>query len=357
MAYTSDLRVKNFLKETDLEVRKILSKYKLGEQLNLRIYDESDEDALLWSEGGLSFKDPHTDRYLGSNDGAWSIDNSYPLVVVEGTFGTERGQFGDGQLNRISHSLGVALNGFVGVTLVPFKGQSFIKKGSRKDIISKNINYANGLLHKGMVTLALGFSKSNVGKFLIIDPYEENLLRDLVVEATLKYFNKTNHYDALIDRILKNMADYLGASKYGARSNQTIQVLYDKQGNRLNGSARFYTQNIAALTTSSKRDGHGLLGKNLIELHSTTGDMYSIFIRLTRDDIAALGKRKSKEFSFLMNNPKIKVKSIDDLIFLDKDTMEAALAFKDQNLHQQSEKELIKKIQAGFNSGNIRINV
>ncbi len=55
MAYTSDLRVKNFLKETDLEVRKILSKYELGDQLNLRIYDESDEDALLWSEGGVIF--------------------------------------------------------------------------------------------------------------------------------------------------------------------------------------------------------------------------------------------------------------------------------------------------------------
>jgi hypothetical protein len=357
MAYTSDLRIKNFLKETDQEVRNILSKYELDRQLNLRIYDESDEDALLWDEGGLAFKDPQTGNSLGSNDGAWNTDNSYPLIVVEGTFGTERGQFGDGQLNRVSHSLGVALNGFVGVTLVPYKGQSFIKKGTRKDIESKNINYSNGLLHKGMVTLALRFSKNNIGKFLIIDPYEENLLRDLVVAATLNYFNKDNNYDEIINRVLKNMADYLGVSKYGSRSNQTIQILYDKQGNKLNGVARFYTQNFAALTTSSKRDGHGLLGKNLIELHSTNGDLYSIFIRLTKDNITALEKRKSKEFSFLMNNHKIKVKSVDDLIFLDKKTKEAVIAFQNNNLHQQSEKKLIKEIQAGFNSGNIRINV
>ena len=293
---------------------------------------------------------------LGSNDGAWTIDNSYPLIVVEGTFGTERGQFGDGQLNRVSHSLGVALNGFVGVTLVPYCGQSFIKKGSRKDIVSKNINYANGLLHKGMATLALEFSKNNDGKFLIIDPYKENLLRDLIVEAVLRYFNKPNNYDSIVGIIIKDMEDYLGNSKYGERSKQTIQSLYDKDGLLLKERARFYTQNLAALTTSTKRDGHGLLGKNLIELYSTKGDLYSIFIRLSNKDIDLLRKRKSKEFSFILNNPKIRVRSFDDLIFVDKQLMKKVLDFKNQNLHQESEKDLIKDIQSGFNSGRIRVN-
>jgi len=355
MAYTSDLRVKNLLKEIDIDVRKILAKYNLDSNLNLRIYDESDEDALLWKEGGLSFSEPNTGSSLGSNDGAWSIDDSFPLVVVEGTFGTERGQFGDGQLNRVSHSLGVALNGYIGVTLVPYKGQSFIKKGTRKDILSKNINYANGLLHKGMAKLALEFSKNNNGKFLIIDPYEKNLLRDLIVETTLKYYNKKNQYDLVITHILKNMSNYLGVSKYGERSKQTIQALYDEEGNKIDCRARFYTQNLAALTTSSKRDGHGLLGKNLIELYSTKKDLYSIFIRLSKEDIDLLKRRKSKEFSFILNNSKIKVKNVDDLVILDKKTMKEVLAFKNQNLHQKSEKELIKKIQQGFNAGKIRI--
>ncbi len=356
MAYTSDLRIKNILREVDIEVRKILSDSNLDSRLTLRIFDESDEDALLWSKGGLSFVDPSTGMSFGSNDGAWAIDNSYPIVVVEGTFGTERGQFGDGQLNRVSHSLGVALNGFVGVTLVPYKGQSFVKKGSRKDITNNNINYSNGLLHKGMATLAIEFSKNNKGKFLIIDPYEENLLRDLVVQSVLKYFKKPNSYDLMVNKIIKGMSDYLGSSKYGERSKQTIQVLYDKGGNRIEGRARFYTQNLAALTTSTKRDGHGLLGKNLIELYSTKGDLYSIFIRLSKEDIALLKNRKSKELSFILNNQKIKVKCFDDLIFTDKKIMGAVIAFKSQNLHQQSEKELIGKIQLSFNSGEIRIN-
>ncbi len=357
MAYTSDLRVKNILKEVDIEVRKILAEKEITDRLNLRIYDESDEDALSWNNGGLAFSDPKTGRDLGANDGAWSIDNSYPLIVVEGTFGTERGQFGDGQLNRISHSLGVALNGYVGVTLVPYKGQSFVKKGSRKDIINKKINYSNGLLHKGMATLALSFSKNNTGKFLIVDPYEKNLLRDLIVEATLKHLGRKNNFDSIVDRIIKNMTDYLGKSVYGARSKQTIKTIYDESGKTIPGKARFYTQNIAALTTSTKRDAHGLLGKNLIELYSTKENLYSIFIRLTKDDIELLRNRRSKEFSFILNNPKIKVKCIDDLIFTDLKVFKDVMAFKDKNLHQESEKALIGEIQNGFNAGTIRIRL
>lgn len=268
MAYTSDLRIKNYIKDVDRDVRIILEKEGLAKHLYLRVFDESNEDAKMWEDGGLAFSDPITGDKLGSNDAGWFIDNNIPLVIVEGTYATERGQFGDGQLNRFSHSLGVALNGYLGVTLIPYIGQSFVKEGARKDIISKKINYSNGLLHKGMVTGALGISRSNTGKYLIIDPYDEALLGELVINAVLDHFKKENKLDEIISGIINHMEKYLGKSIYGARSAQTIKTLYDDKKGIISENARFYTQNLFALTTSTKRDGHGLLGKNLISMYA-----------------------------------------------------------------------------------------
>ncbi|MDD5660058.1 MAG: hypothetical protein PHR39_08645 [Actinomycetota bacterium] len=356
MAYTSDLRIKNYIKEVDIQARKALEVFGLESDLCLRIFDESDEDAKLWEDNGLSFTDPNTKQSLGSNDAGWFIKNT-PIVIVEGTYGTERGQFGDGQLNRMSHSLGVALNGYVGVTLVPYKGQSFVKKGVRKDIKSQNINYQNAFLHKGMATTALTFSKHNKGKFLIIDPYDKDILKDLVINSVLDYYKKENNLTVCIEDNIKNIENYLGKSIYGSRSKQTIQNLYDVDENLIKCRARFYTQNIAALTTSTKRDGHGLLGKNLIELHSSTEQLFSIFVRLTQSDIATLTSKKSKEFQYLLNNPRIKIICFNDLVFTDDETKQKVQEFKNKNLHQTSEKKLIEDIQAAFNAGRIRINL
>ena len=73
MAYTSDTRVKNLLKEIDFQARAVLASLEFDHNLKLRIFDESDEDAKLWEDGGLSFKDPVTGRSLGSNDAGWLL--------------------------------------------------------------------------------------------------------------------------------------------------------------------------------------------------------------------------------------------------------------------------------------------
>jgi len=355
MAYTSDLRIKSFIKDVDVKVRHRLEAVGFQDRLFLRIFDESKEDAKLWRDGGLSFEDVKTKMHLGSNDAAWSIDNKIPVVVVEGTYGTERGQFGDGQLNRASHSYGVAVNGYIGVMLVPYKGQSFVKDGSRKDILVKNVNYAHATLHKGMVKLALEVSKDGKGKFLIIDPYEDGLLEDLIYNVVLDYFNKPNKLKEIVTYVLKEMEDYLGTYVFGARSKQVIRKLYNAAGKIISRNSRFYTQNLEALTTSTKRDGHGLLGKNLIEMHTSSEKIYSIFIRLDKDDLKVLQSRDSKEFQFLLNNPKIEVRCFNDLIFEDAVLKKQVVAFRTQNLHQETEKELIGKIQEAFNVGKIKI--
>ena len=354
MAYTSDLRIKNIIKNIDKHISERLKSLGLDELLELRIFDESNEDAKLWEQGGLSFKDPVTGMSLGSNDAGWSIDGN-PLVIVEGTFGTERGQFGDGQLNRASHSLGPALNGYIGVTFVPYRGQSFIKKGSRKDLLSKNINYQSGLLRKELAILAVNISQNYEGKYLIVDPYDSNLLEELTYNAVLDYYKKNNILSEIIQRIIAQLARYSSQHELGKRSNQTISTLYNDKGEIVSTMARFYTHNLESLTTSEKRDGHGLLGKNLIELYLKKGVIFSIFIRLDKKDFDILKSRNGKEINFIFKNPKIVSLNFDDLVFDSKDLMQKVCDFRKQNLHQDTNKSFIKEIQVAFNSGKIRI--
>ncbi len=357
MAYTSDLRLKNLLKDIHCLAQKKLEPFGINHRLELRIFDESSEDAKLFKEGGLSFTDPYTNMVLGSNDAGWIIDGKFPLVIVEGTFGTERGQFGDGQLNRFSHSASVALNGYIGVTFVPFVGESYSKDGTiPSDVKSKNIRIKKANIHTGFLTGALNISKTQKGKFLIIDAYDINKLCDLIVESTKNYFHIENNLQKLIESILTTMSETLGKKTYGERSNQVISSLYDTDKNILSEHSRLYTQNYLALTTSTKRDGHGLLGKNLIEIYSSSsGDYYAIFIRLTKDDLDKLSRRNSKEFQYLIKNPLVKVKCIDDLEFEDKSLEKEMRKIITANLFQNREKEIIKRIQYGINRGLIMI--
>ncbi len=358
MAYTSDLRIKNLLKEVHLEVIECLKPFGINNRVHLRIFDESTEDKKMFRDGGLSFEDPFINLPLGSNDAGWTIDNKVPLVIVEGTFGTERGQFGDGQLNRFSHSAGVALNNYIGVTVVPFKGESYSKDGTvLKDIQSSDkirLKYAN--LHVGMLAGALKISQKNVGKFLIIDPYDIDTLKTLVVEAAKEYCGLENKTKEVITSVLSNMTNALGKKNYGESSDQIISKLFDNDMKFLSTHSRLYTHNYAALTTSTKRDGHGLLGKNLIEIYSTENTVYyAIFIRLSGNEVRSLSAKKSKEFQYIFNHPKVTVKSFDDLIFEDSKLQEECLQFRGDNLFQNRNKEIIKKIQIMFNNGKIRV--
>lgn len=354
MAYTSDLRVKNILTDIDMNIREKLKQNNININLEFRMFDESNEDAKLWENGGLCFKDPLTNENLGSNDGGWAL-NGEPILIVEGTFGTERGQFGDGQLNRISHSLGPALNGIYGVTMVPYKGQSFMKDGSSKGILSKNIKYSNGNLHKSMALFSIKVSENNIGKYLIIDPYNQHIIEKLLFEIIKSKLNMDNCLEDLTLNIIKNTKDYLGDYSYGARSNQTISKLHYTNGKISNDICRFYTHNLESLTTSTKRDGHGLLGKNLIEMYLAKNKSTSIFIRLDNNDFEILKNRKSKEFTFISTNPRIQVYNFDNLFFENEELRKKILEFKNQNLHTDTEKGLMKIIQQSFNNGKIKI--
>jgi hypothetical protein len=263
MAYTSDTRIKNILKDIHEEVLIQLKGVGLGSELSLRIFEESSEDGRLFNKGGLTFMDPYTNLKLGSNDAGWTYKGE-PLVIVEGTFGTERGQFGDGQLNRFSHSTGVALNGFIGVTFVPLHGESYSKSGTSPKSVGANIKLKPARIHKGFLTGALAICEKEKGWFLVIDAYDRIRLIKLVVEAVKAKEGKTNSLNLIIQEVIGIMKSHLGTSIYGARSKQLITSLHNKKGDVISSRSRVYTQNFEALTTSKKRDGHGMLGKNLV---------------------------------------------------------------------------------------------
>ena len=66
MAYTSDFRLKNLIKEIHLDVVKKLEKEKINIFPELRIFDESNEDSILFEKGGLTFTYPGTKIKFGS---------------------------------------------------------------------------------------------------------------------------------------------------------------------------------------------------------------------------------------------------------------------------------------------------
>jgi len=357
MAYTSDLRVKNLIKEVHLKVLDDLKRKNVKREIYLRIFDESKEDSLKWDEGGLTFKDPKLNLELGSNDAAWFYiekNKSIPLVVVEGTFGTERGQFGDGQLNRFSHALGPAINGYVGVLLTPFKGESYVKVDGKRKQFDYKFQYAH--LRKDIVKAALKINQIEEGKYFTIDTYEPEILKELVINSYLKKIDATNEYVRICDKIENKMKEYIGDKKRGS-SNQLLSKVYNQKGTLLkNYTGRIFTHNIAALTTSEKRDGHGLLGKNLIETYLIdTDNLLCVFIRLNSKDITLLKKRTAKEFTYLLNNPIIKVVCFDDLIFKDSIIKNQLEKMKDENLLLNSQKSFIKQIKGLFENGEIQI--
>lgn len=355
MAYTSDLRGKNLLTDIDIYVRNVLKKENISCDLEFRVFDESDEDASLWNEGGLCFQDPLTGNDLGSNDAGWFLNGS-PIFIVEATFGTERGQFGDGQLNRISHSLGPALNGIYGITMIPYKGQSFVSNRSMSDIKSDNIGFIPCALRKDMALFGSTVSQKGDGKYLIMDPYEPRSIADMLIAVIKSKLGLPNDLKERTEKALQKMEAYVGTHRYGARSNQTISKVHYTDGTVSTDIARYYSHNLASLTTSQKRDGHGLLGKNLIEMYLAKERSTAIFIRLDNADFKILAGKRSKEFHFIYNDPRIQVYNFDDLFFEDAELRAKVIAFREQNLHTETEKSFMKLLQQAFNTGRIKVN-
>ena len=355
MAYTSDFRIKNIIKDVHEDIKFLLLEEGITVYPTLRIFEESNEDSIIFEKGGLTFRDPVTNLKFGSNDAAW-VYQGKPLVVVEGTFGTERGQFGDGQLNRFSHSAGVAVNDYIGITILPFRGESYSTEGSNIEGLSNQIRIKYASVHKGFIKGALTLSKIEKGKFLVLDIYDLDKIKQLIVEKFKFELKIKNRLKEIVKEIENSMEQKILDFQYAEKSNQFLCELYDTNDKLLSTFSRYYSQNYEALTTSEKRDGHGLFGKCLVESYlSGIQDYYAIFIRLDHNDIKNLKLRKQKEFTFISNSKNIKVRCIDDLLFYDKDLEMRVRAIKKINLFKERQNNLMKELQRAFINKEVKI--
>jgi hypothetical protein len=353
MAYTSDFRFKNYIKDIDFDLRIKLKEQGISTYPDLRIFEESHEDSILFNKGGLTFTFPGTNIKFGSNDAGW-FTGSEPLLIIEGTYGTERGQFGDGQLNRFSHTTGVAINGYIGITLTPFIGESYATNGSTPEGVDPSIKLKFAKIHKGFLKGALTVNKIESGNFLVIDIYARDLIINIAIEAYKERLGLPNGLDNLIKQALASMEFEVNGFTYAERSKQFLSSLYDQNGKLLSNFSRMYTQNFDALTKSEKRDGHGLFGKNLVESYLSGDDTYyAIFIRMNSDDIKNLTNRNQKEFTFLLKSQKINVRCLDDLWFEDPALEYKTRKIKQVNLLHNKQTNLIKELNLGFTTKQI----
>ena len=205
-----------------------------------------------------------------------------------------------------------------------------------------------------MVKAALGVCEREKGEYLIIDFYDLDILKKLIVEKVKEKFNLENNSGKIIKEIKEKMLNYvMGAPDL----REKIDSLYNSSGKKIEESFGYiFTDNFAALTDSSKRNGHGLLGKILyLPYYYPNERFYPIFLRLDNTTIEKLKERQGKEISYIFRNSKINVVSRDQLEFDDKSLETELKSIEEVNLFQNRKTALIKEIRNQLRLGKIRI--
>jgi hypothetical protein len=350
MAYDSDTRVKETLKD--------ISRAADIKNLNLRVFDESNEDQKHWTKGGLTFGGINC--LYGSNDAGWFLDKPFminnekvsdftPVLIVEGSYGTETGNTGSAQYARFSHALGAVKDGFIGVYFIPFKSTYRKKDGSE----------TTAYVRYDMIYAALNASEKEKGEYLFMDAYDRDLMKDF-----LKVLDKGNKEDisAFIKKIKCKMKDFADNHNSGERR----QYLY--KNDRIGKLLMFNVVSFSAYNFRTKekykagrfRNGHTIVGDALINYYWHDKPFDLILGRFTRDDCNQLDKFKKKEWLLIRKSKGINVISLDELEFEDETLKKELYDFLDtlpllgENLLKKN--ILAKKISEGFWNKKIKIN-
>jgi len=350
MAYDSDTRVKETLKE--------ISRNAKLKNLNLRIFDESNEDQRHWTKGGLTFG-PEACLY-GSNDAGWFLKKPYlinnkvvsdftPVLVVEGSYGTETGNTGSAQYARFSHALGACVDGFIGVYFIPFESTYRKADGSE----------TTAYLRYDMIYAALNASEAEDGEYLFIDAYDTNLMGEF-----LKILDEGNKkkIEEIIRRIKQIMKDF--ADGHSPKAERVY--LYNKE--RVGKLLMFNVVSFSAYNFRTKekykagrfRNGHTIVGDALINLYWHKKPFDLVLARFTHEDCRNLDALKQKEWLLLRTHENIRVITLDDLEFKDEKLKERLYDFIDvlpllgKPLIMKN--KLAKEILNGFLDKSIKIN-
>lgn len=348
MAYDSDTRVKETLKD--------ISRSAELKNLTLRIFDESNEDQKHWTKGGLTFG-PLTCFY-GSNDAGWFLDKPYvvegkakseftPVLIVEGSYGTETGNVGSAQYARFSHALGAVKDGFIGVYFIPFKSIYRKEDGSE---VTAYVRY-------NMLYAALNVSKVEKGEYLFVDAYDTELMKEFLKALD----DGDNHkIKIMINKIKEIMKDF--ADKHSKKR----KYLYDnsKIGKLLMFNVVAFTDYNYRTETKYKagrfRNGHTILGEALIESYWHKKPLDLVLPRFTHDDCKQLDTYDKKEWMLLRSLPNVNIVTLDDLEFKDGKLRSELYSFLDELPLLKAKlikKNILKKsIVEGFEAGKIKVN-
>mgnify|MGYP001273486235 FL=1 len=350
MAYNSDTQVKNAL-------MKIAGKANL-KNLVPRCFSESHFDQLHWTKGGLTFG-PKNCLY-GSNDvrffynepyfkGKKQVSDKTPALIIEGTYGTKTGNTGSAQYARFSHSLGVAIEGFVGIYFIPF--ESIYRKADGKQ--------QKVYVRCNMLQAALNVSNLEKGQYLFVDANNENLMIDLLKAFDSRDQGKIN---LVIKKVKQIMRDFIDAHWPKKKP-----LLYNH--NRIGKLLMFNVVDFTDFNFRTKekyksgrfRNGHTILGEALILSYLFENKSLDLILpRFTHEDCLALDSFQKKEWLLLRNKKNINIVTLDDLVFKNINLKNELYSFLDtlplSGNARLKKNQLVKEIKLGLFNNEITIN-
>ncbi|MCJ7760634.1 hypothetical protein MUP59_05770 [Candidatus Bathyarchaeota archaeon] len=345
MAYASDARIKKDLKE-------------IGSQgkLKLRVFDESHEDHRQWKDNGLRF------GLYGASDGAWYLDETWtdpisgevcdkkPVIVVEGSFGTERGNIGSAQYARFHHALGAVIRGLVGVYFIPTRSSYYRDNVEHKAAWRLDLVYG-----------CLGASELHApGEYLMIDAYDPGLLKNLVSTYAT---DDVQSQQSLIKGIKDEMKTYADEAYFKTfkTSDPTAAFSRHSRNYAYNKSriGKILKHNVKAFTDARYRNGHIIVGEALLLRYWAKKQVDLILPRFTNEDCIMLDHREQKEWKLLRSRKDIRIITFDDLIFKDRSLEKGLIAIRaklpllgDELVKMNS---IIRKMKDDFGNGLVGI--
>lgn len=375
MTYSSDFRVKVLLRDIQIRVTKKLHDEGKHNPLRLRIFDESHDDQKMWHDGGLTFFDENGKK-LGSNDAAWYLDETWvdpiskqksdskPVLVVEGSYGTETGNVGSAQKARFNHAVGMAKRNIIGAYLIPKISEYY--KVSKNNKPPPPIMITKGYWMKDIVSACLAISEaSESGKYLMIDAYQKQYLVDLVYSlAKNDPLAREKTLDSILCEMKEFVKDYNVLERFGSPNNQTVSKLYlNDNADSSNIIGKILTHDIRAFTTSQYRNGHIIWGEAEVLHHQTKKTVYLILPRFNNNDCHILDNGAitgKKEWSAIRKSQHIKIITLDNLDFDSeyKNLIEQFKGLRNIDLKNENKKNMNKywkRLKVGLLSSKITV--
>jgi hypothetical protein len=281
---------------------------------DLRIFPQtSNDDQQLFSQGGLTFGVDGT--LYGSCDAAWLIPGRWidlydgskhdlrPVVALEGTDALNRGSSGNAQYQRFHHALGAVRNGVVGIY--------YFRSGIDK-------------IQPDLFGMAVSASKLEKTPYLITDDLDE--VKSIVLSAISGNLN--GYLDELVSKMeLKFLVSFK------KRYSSSWEKFSHDRSTIIKGDSviKYAGRNIRNFTESSQRAGHIAVGEMYLTKYFFPDKKVDyLFPRMTNDDLKYLDGNKStdKEWFLLRNEPNVAIRTLDELVGLDKNLRKAFISVR-----------------------------